>query len=257
MRLVTLNVRNTADRWAERRSLLARQLAALAPDVVALQELRTWPDQARWIVEAVERGSGGRLRYAVHRRPKAGPWGLWEGLAVLTRIPVAATASVGLGSHARVAQRVTVRVPGGGFLDVYNTHLAPAGETVRRAQAARLLAWVDARRPAVVAGDFNARPGSPTIELLSRRLRSAHAEVHGAEPARTVPTPLRGGATGGGSVLDYVFVSDGVDVLDARVVFDEVDAADPTLAASDHFGVSATLAVTGCCSPASPDRRRR
>ena len=57
--------------------------------------------------------------------------------------------------------------------------------------------------PAILMGDLNARPGSPTIELLSRRLRSAHFVVHGHEPTRTVPTPLRRSATGEGSVLDF------------------------------------------------------
>ncbi len=255
VRIATLNVRNTADRWPERRHLLVRQLVDLAPDVLGAQELRILPDQARSIVGEVERRSGGRLRYRCYRRPKTGRLGLWEGIAVLSRVPVVATAWIDLGVDSRVAQRVTVRTPGGGLLDVYNTHFGGVGEGVRTAQARRVLDWIDARRPlpAVLLGDLNARPGSPTIELLSSRLRSAHLAVHGREPERTVPTPLRAGWSGAGSVLDYVFVNDLVDVEDARVAFDEVDAADPTLAASDHFG----LVVTGYCSPASPVPRRR
>ena len=87
-------------------------------------------------------------------------------------------------------------------------------------------------------GDLNARPGSPTIALLSGRLRSAHLAVHGCEPDRTVPTPLRAGAAGAGSVLDYVFVNDQVEVGDARLAFDEVEGP---LCASDHYGLIADL----------------
>jgi endonuclease/exonuclease/phosphatase family metal-dependent hydrolase len=114
---------------------------------------------------------------------------------------------------------------------------------LRSGQGQRLLAWMDGRRhgPAVLMGDLNARPGSPTIELLSGRLRSAHLAVHGCEPPRTVPTPLRVGAAGAGSVLDYVFVNDLVEVVDARLAFDELDGADSTLCASDHYGLVADL----------------
>ncbi|MGI8807062.1 MAG: endonuclease/exonuclease/phosphatase family protein [Acidimicrobiales bacterium] len=244
MRIATLNLRNTADRWPQRRHLLVRQLVALAPDVIGVQELRMVPDQARWIARAVERQTGGRLRYRPHRVPKAGLAGLWEGIGVLASVPVVATARLDLGTQARVAQRVTVRMPEGGLLDVYDTHLGLGGEVLRSAQAERILDWMERRPPlpAVLMGDLNARPGSPTIELLSTRLRSAHVLVHGQEPARTVPTPLRVWATGDGSVLDYVFVNDLLDVQDARIAFDECDDRDPTLVASDHFGLAITVA---------------
>lgn len=244
MRIATLNLRNTADRWPERRHLLVRQLLDLAPDVVGVQELRVVPDQARWIVRAVDRQSDGALRYRAHRQTKAGLAGLWEGIGVLAAVPVVATAGLDLGAQARVAQRVTVRMPEGGLLDVYNTHLGLGGEVLRVDQAQRILDWMDRRPPlpAVLMGDLNARPGSPTIELLSRRLRSAHLVAHGHEPARTVPTPLRAWATGDGSVLDYIFVNDLLQVHDARIAFDMCDDHDPTLVASDHYGLSVTVA---------------
>jgi endonuclease/exonuclease/phosphatase family metal-dependent hydrolase len=249
-------VRNTADRWPARRRLLVRQLVDLAPEVMGLQELRMAPDQARWIVGEVERRSGGRLRYRCHRRAKTGVAGLWEGIGVLSRVPVVATAWLDLGAQSRVAQRVTVRAEGG-LVDVYNVHLGLGGEVLRATQARRLLDWMDRRPPlpAVLVGDFNARPGSPTIELLSGRLRSAHLHHHGHEPSRTAPTPLRRGATGDGSVLDYVFVNDLLAVGDARLAFDEADSDDPSLIASDHYGLVAT--VTASCFPASPAPRRR
>ena len=245
MRIATLNLRNTADRWPERRTLLVRQLIDLAPDVIGLQEARTVPDQAGWIARRVARVSGSRLEYRCYRRPKLGHRGLWEGLATLTRIPVAATAWISLGSQARVAQRLTVRPPEGGLLDFYNTHLGLGGEVLRSAQAQILLDWM-ARRPpvpVVLVGDLNARPGSPTLERLSTRLRSAHGVLHGREVAHTVPTPLRVGWTGAYSILDWILVSEQVDVSEARLAFDEVDPSDPTLAVSDHYGLTAVVAA--------------
>jgi endonuclease/exonuclease/phosphatase family metal-dependent hydrolase len=223
--------------------------------VLGVQELRMVPDQAAWIVREVERVTAGRLRYRGHRRAKTGLMGAWEGIGVLSRLPVVATAWRPLGADARVALLVSVRLPGGGLLDVYDTHLAVGGEHLRAPQAQRLLDWMAARppAPAVVLGDLNARPGSPTIALLSERLRSAYVAVHGAEPARTAPTPLRTGYTGDGAVLDYIFLNDLLDVREARVAFDALDPDDPTLAASDHYG----LAVTVRCSPVAPGRPRR
>ena len=239
MRLATLNLRNTADRWPDRRRLLVRQLVALAPEVIAVQELRMVPDQAGWLAGEVARQSAGRLVYRSHRRPKTGAAGLWEGIGVLSRVPVVSTGWLDLGADRRVAQRVTVRTAGGD-LDVYNAHLGLGGEVLRTGQAQRLLDWIGGRRrgPAVLMGDLNARPGSPTIELLSARFRSAHVAVHGCEPDRTVPTPLRAGAAGAGSVLDYVLVNDLVEVVDARLAFDEVDGP---VCASDHYGLVADV----------------
>jgi len=253
--VATLNLRNTADRWGARRSLLVRQLVDLAPDVIGVQELRMLPDQASWIVGEVARRTEGRLRYRAYRRAKTGLGGLWEGIGVLSRVPVVATAWLDLGAQRRVAQRVTVRPPGGGLFDVYNTHLGLGGEVLRTAQARRILEWMDVRPPvpSVLMGDFNARPGSPTIELLSSQLRSAHLELHGCEPPRTVPTPLRLLPASEGSVLDYVFVNRLLEVSDARVAFDEADPLDATLCASDHYGLSVTVR----CSRASPDQPRR
>ncbi len=241
MRVATLNLRNTADRWPARRGLLVRQLVALAPEVIAVQELRMVPDQARWITGEVARVSAGRLRYRSYRRPKTGAAGLWEGIGVLSRVPAVSTAWLDLGTDRRVAQRVTV-LTGDRELDVYNAHLGLGGEVLRAGQAQRLLDWIDGRRrgPAVLMGDLNARPGSPTIELVSGRFRSAHVAVHGCEPPFTAPTPLRAGAAGAGSVLDYVFVNDLVEVVDARLAFDEVDGP---LCASDHYGLVADLTL--------------
>lgn len=241
MRIATLNVRNTADRWPARRGLLVRQLVALAPEVIGVQELRMLPDQARWITREVTHLSGGRLSYRASRRPKMGAAGPWEGIGVLSRVPVVSTGWLDLRADARVAQRVTVRVEDG-TVDVYNAHLGLGGEALRSGQAQRILDWMDGRRPgpAVLLGDLNARPGSPTLELLASRFRSAHVVVHGCEPDRTVPTPLRQGATGAGAVLDYILVGDRVEVVDVGLAFDE---AEGTLCASDHYGLVADLAI--------------
>ena len=165
-------------------------------------------------------------------------------MAVLSRLPVLERAKLKLGGQNRVAQRVTVAA-GDGVLDFYNTHLASKGEDVRTAQARRLLEWMDERSavPQVLVGDLNARPNAASIQLLATRLRSAYAAVHGQEPEKTVPTPLRVGATGRGSVLDYIFVNPLVEVHEAWRTFEEADPTDEHLVASDHYGLAAVISL--------------
>ena len=246
VRIATLNVRNTADGWRRRRELLLRQLLELEPDVIGLQELRSIPDQAAWIGREVRRRTAGRADYQRYRTYKTGLWGFWEGIGVLSRLPVVERASLGLGGQYRVAQRVKVRLPDGVVLEVYNAHLASRDESVRTAQARRILEWMKGSptsAPQVLVGDLNARPGSATVDLLAARLRSAHVAVHGCEPAKTAPTPLRRGASGPGSVLDFVFVSEHLHVHDARLAFDQVDPTDEHLVASDHYGLVASVSL--------------
>src|SRR5205085_9584547 len=120
---------------------------------------------------------------------KTGRKRLWEGGAVLSRLPGVDVGGRRLRGQARVALRVTVTLPEGRPLDVYSVHLADGPEARREAQARRLRAWVDERpdRAAVVMGDCNSRPGStPVAALLAGgRLRSASADVHGLQPRRT------------------------------------------------------------------------
>ena len=241
IRVATLNCRNTADRWKARNPLLVRQLVNLQPDVIGLQELRRFPSQARGIAA---RARAGNLVLEQFRSYKTGLYGLWEGVAVLSRLPVLDRARLKLGGQNRVAQRVTVAA-GDGTLDFYNTHLASEGEEVRVRQAQRLLEWMAERssRPQVLVGDFNARPTAPSIRLLTGELRSAYAAVHGQEPAKTVPTPLRVGATAKGSVLDFIFVNHLVEIHEAWRTFEEAEPTDEHLVASDHYGLAAVISV--------------
>jgi endonuclease/exonuclease/phosphatase family metal-dependent hydrolase len=242
--LATLNVRHTADRWRARAPLLIEQLVALDPDVIGLQEVRRFPDQARWIARRA--APAGTAAWQIHKTYKTGLKCFWEGIAGLSRLPVTGHARLGLGNDARVAQRITVELPDGRALDVYNAHLADGDEPTRTAQARRLLTWMDERpdMPQVLVGDLNSRPTSAPLRLLTTRLRSAYAVVHGTEPPRTVP---------GDGVLDYILVNELVEVHDAWLVFDAPSPTDPSLLPSDHFGVAAALSLPPARKP--PARR--
>ncbi len=246
IRVGTLNLRNTSDRWNERRGLLFDQLSTLKPDLLCLQEIRRPSGQARRIVrEANARGD--RSDYRLYTAWKTGPRRLWEGIGTLTELPVIDTERIDLRSGDRVAQLVTVALDDGTLLDFYNTHLShdEHGVDERLAQVGIILREMDRRpaRPRVLAGDLNAVPDEPSIGLLRQYMNSAYALVHGREPDATVPSPLSASWGDDGKVIDYIFVSDMIDVLDARVTFDRVADDDDRLTASDHYGLAATIRV--------------
>jgi endonuclease/exonuclease/phosphatase family metal-dependent hydrolase len=241
LRVGTLNVRHTTDRWRARSGLLVAELDELAPDVIGMQELRRFPSQAARIARR------SAVPYEVVVAGKSGLKWPWEGIAVLTSMAVVGTERLDLGGEGRVAQRVTVAADGT-RVDFYNTHLAEGDETLRVRQARRLLAWMSERPdvPQVLVGDLNAGPQARSVRVLtSRWMRSAYAAVHGREPDRTVPTALRAGADlSKGRVIDYVLVNDRIHVHEAWIAFDRVDeSSGAALAASDHLGIGAVISV--------------
>lgn len=250
IRVGTLNLRNTADRWPERSKLLLDQLSDLGPDIIGFQELRRLSRQRQIIERGANRGlPSGQPPYRLYSAWKSGFRRVWEGLAVLTELPVVETERRDLRGGHRVAQRVRVRLSNSSQLDFFNVHLHHTDDDprMRRRQVQRLLDWMNERPslPQVLVGDFNALPDDPAMRLIThdQRLRSAFVSVHGAEPDQTVPTPLNRNSEEPGRVIDYIFVNDLVDVHDAWITFDRFDPADQSLAASDHFGLAATISV--------------
>ena len=244
LHVATLNILNLADRWPERLPLILADMAALQPDLLALQEVVYVMQQDRVI------GAAGEGRYKAIRgwagRPEYGN-------SLLVRSPLVARdperLDLGLG---RSAIRAVVDMPGGTSVLVVVTHLHHLGrdETARDEQTAALLDWLD-RAPAVpvtiAMGDFNADPGEPTYaRMRAAGFRSAFAEANGQDPPVTWPSGLQAPAMdtdGSPECLDYIWVRGEVRVLSARLAFDRPDPEDPTLYPSDHLGISATLEV--------------
>jgi endonuclease/exonuclease/phosphatase family metal-dependent hydrolase len=257
--ITTLNLfNNRHGRWPERAPLVAAGVVALEPDVLCVQEVDPRSEQIAALVEAVNRGIPGDP-YAAVTMPNPDPKSI-KSLAVLTRVPVAAVAMLDDLGGGDIALRVGIEPAGGSRLEVFTTHLhygpSAKGGQLRRRQAERLLSWMDAEsqgRPHLVCGDFNARPEGDTVASVKRRLRSAHEVANGAEAAWTHPTPLVRSLDArlvfgipelpeiAGSAVDYIFVSDAIEVLSASVAFDRPAEDDPSLYPSDHLGVTARI----------------
>ncbi|MEZ4666240.1 MAG: endonuclease/exonuclease/phosphatase family protein [Thermomicrobiales bacterium] len=144
----------------------ARTIEAHDPDIVVLQEItRGWlvmssTDQVHWLADRL----GMELAYSGNSHDE-----LW-GNAILTRLPIVSTDSViytTTDNLRRGAVAVEVETENGNLV-VIDTHLDnPKGATeVRVQQIQELLAFWDGVTPAVIAGDFNADPGSPEWQAI-------------------------------------------------------------------------------------------
>ncbi len=261
--VATLNLFKNPEegRWPQRAPLVVRQFLEINPDVIGFQEVDHTLDQANWLVTWINGELGRRDYLAYHMTNPRGVSG-FESLATVTRLPVVEHDGLDFLTTDNIAHRVRLKLDGGIFLDFYNTHLywvpSREGGKIRRQQAERLLQWVTIHGGAnhqVIVGDFNAIPTGQTATLMKRTFRSAHEVAQGRDPDHTWPSPLISTVNvmrtfgvpsippGYSGTLDYIFVSQGVEVLEAQVAFDRPDAADETLYPSDHFGLMARLRV--------------
>ncbi len=261
IRVATINLFRDRSRWPERRGLLVEELAGLSLDLIAVQEV-TDPlgfSSAHWLADQL----GG---YSVGVCPKTGWERRKEGIAVLSRLPIEAHEAIDLGSQNRVGQIVRVQA-GENLITLVNGHYYfPVGaHRAQVKQVRRILDRIHAgdSGPVILCGDFNATPHGRSINLIRQTYRSAHETMNGREPAFTCPTRLISGGrvrrslTSGlwrlfsispgdlwRGTLDYIFVSDEIQVLECRVILDRPSKADPTLYASDHLGIVAKLEIS-------------
>jgi len=185
--------------------LIAKEILAAAPDLVALQEVD--PDGAARLRRS---GVLARFPYRVTEiRPGA------SGIALWSRFPLAESQVQDVGGWPAISATVVL---GARRLRLYTFHvIAPVGEGRARwkAQLRRIDEEIRReRRPLVVVGDFNATRYHPSFRrLLSDRLADAH-ERRGRGWATTwprnrwpLPPVMR---------LDHVLVSPEVGVRSVR-----------------------------------------
>jgi endonuclease/exonuclease/phosphatase family metal-dependent hydrolase len=250
--VVTINLRNRADRWLERRHLLVAQLMDAAPDLVSLQEISLPIVQGRWLrnqINARLSGSSNRPYQLIQQRKHHLIKGYFEGIGILSKLPISFHDSISLGYGGRVALRANVELPTRQSLDFVATHLHHGAheKEAREEQVMKLMGWLNSEPGVplqIIAGDFNEIPGGPAIERMKQAYRSAYEEVHDHEPLATFPTALVQQSDGWAGCLDYIFLSPAVgSVLSASVCCHKPAEEDPTLYPSDHVGVIAAMEV--------------
>jgi len=232
-RIVTYNVHRCVGN--DRRLDVARVaavLAAINPDIVALQELdvgrrRTGhADQAHEIARRLEMTHHFHAAMQVEEER--------YGDAILTRYPERLVKVGPLPGHPRMprleprgALWVEVEIDGRP-VQIINTHLGLVPRE-QQFQATHLAgpAWLghaDCALPTILLGDFNATASSIVYRTLTSRLEPARRLAKRKLPTSTFPSPL--------PVLriDHLFVSPGIEVHEVSAPFDPL-----TRVASDHL----------------------
>ena len=186
-RVVTLKLELDHKRWAARRALIIDELARLAPDLTAFNEVCVPLQSARDLRAAAAERTG--HDYTMIQQTKVNSLSKIEEEALLTRFPLIETGNLDYQTRDMVAlvTRILIQdVP----VDVYVTHLfmSRGDDSLRLFQVQQLLAWMDSRgdvAATIVCGDFNAGLDAPSTALMATRFR----------PTQTAPTaftPLAG-----------------------------------------------------------------
>jgi endonuclease/exonuclease/phosphatase family metal-dependent hydrolase len=247
---MSLNVLHGFPRFAHlprRLDLVAAEIRRQDADIVCLQEVPWhWGSAARTLAQQTG------LNY-LYLRANGNRWALLfeEGEVILSRFPLQDAAAVELTPRAgffehRVALAATAITPWG-EVRVFTSHLTTGDPSLNRGQAADLVALVanDAVRPALVAGDFNAREDTPQIQALD--WIDTYRTAHPGDEGRTC---CIGDLTAGPGEplekrIDYLFLvpdAKPAEVVSSRRVFDTpFQEKDGWLWASDHVGLMAEI----------------
>ncbi len=241
-RIATLNLAQSEKRWEERRELIVQQLGKLKPDVFALNEISIKLETGRWL-QRVARDKLG-IGYALIQQSKAAPRIDAEG--IMTRYPVVETANLDYCARDSVAEVARLEIEGR-QVDIYVTHLyrSRGEDSLRQYQVQQLLEWIATRQDVnyqIVCGDFNATVDKPSIQLMA-----AHFQPTQTEPTAFTPlmepcgTPSHPYWKRFDRCIDFIWVTESVNVLASGLAFNKPDSNDPTLWPTDHVGVWADL----------------
>lgn len=250
--VATINLNNSDNQWLKRRHLLVAQLMDASPDLISLQEISLPARQGHWLRNQINvrlTGSVQRPYRLVQKRKRHLIYGYFEGVGVLSKLPVEYHDSVSLGYGGRLALRVNVVLASHQTLDFVAVHLHNISHDheARLEQVMRLNSWLNGRRRVpyqIIAGDFNEIPTGLAIEYIKQSYHSAYEYVHGHEPLATFPTALIDRLDGWAGCLDYIFISKSLKKIPAISLFcDKPDDEDDTLYPSDHVGLISTVEI--------------
>jgi len=176
---------------------LAKVINDLSPDIVALQEVDNRTDRASGVDQAAVLGTLCQMHHAFGQ---AMPYSNGQyGEAILSRFPIEKTLVHPLpyatGQEPRSALQAHLDAPGIGPIIFVGTHLCHQSNETRVQQNKRLNQLLARQNgpPVILAGDFNARPGSDPmnallengwVDTIAPRSRIDYVLIRAADPWR-------------------------------------------------------------------------
>jgi endonuclease/exonuclease/phosphatase family metal-dependent hydrolase len=266
-RFLTLNLWGENGPWEARLALLQSRLAAIAPDVIGLQEVREVPGRVPNQAAALAGPRGWHHAFA----PTTTWGGGQEGLAIVSRFPIGAQEFSPLPGSTETEGRgiLSARLDGeAGGLWVHSTHLSYREHEglLREAQVQfidELLTAHDNGNPRIVMGDFNTVPESDELRFLTGQhtLGGRRVAYQDAWAAANQDRPGYTWARANAYTekmhwlrrdrrLDYILVSpvrrDRRATVHAAAVVLDAPGTGPggeALFVSDHYGVTADIQI--------------
>lgn len=181
MRIITLNTWKNEGPYERRLDLMAEGLAALAPDVVCLQEcfLAKGFDTASHLAAALGLEVTAAPARRKLRRHRGGDLESASGLALLHRQPLQAVGQLSLPASPRDGERIAQWADLATDLRLVNLHLThlrgDGASALRHAQLDHVLCTLRTSGALLLAGDFNARSSAPELSALAGSLDPAAA----------------------------------------------------------------------------------
>jgi len=224
---------------------IAQELERLNPDIILLQE--AWTPEAR-------KSAPTNDAWAIARAAGQEKFSQQSGLMTLSKWPV-----IGGGfypfSRAAFPDRlvnkgvlkVTVQLPDGNSLNIWNVHMQQGGSAqLRMSQVSELVARVQAARDGqiadIIGGDFNCTPESSVCQELMASLGPSVQSSGGSKPFVTWDGLST--KSGAGQTIDYVFILERTPLEELhamqRVAF---TASNPEQRLSDHLGIEAEVSL--------------
>jgi endonuclease/exonuclease/phosphatase family metal-dependent hydrolase len=269
LKLITLNARNYDDGadWEIRKKMIVNAIVKYDADVVALQEVRfdqsqestqiTYQNMGEQIVSDLSLYDGYTTsaivyqwaQYYVNGSVSQKITTLWEGLGIISRIPILETGSAFLSmppdsgdKNHRITQYITVTTNLGTTINLFNAHFAvytwcPTCLSLNVTETLKYMSKVSAASR-ILVGDLNATPDNEEIQRLKTGgLIDVWPALHPGENGYTYPSDPAPNER-----IDYVWVDKGL-VNSVKGI--ETILADPQygIYASDHLGLFVTLSV--------------
>lgn len=208
---------------------VAQLVEKYRPDLLLVQEIEQGAERSRMIDEV--QWLKQRLNYAHSAFAPAFEKGEWKyGVALFSNIPGTISSTrhelfrggePGKWAEQRTALEATLEIDGVP-VRVICTHLGLDSEE-RANQVADLMKILgQGKGPAIVAGDFNAEPGSPELKPLEDKLTDVLTAL-GIQRSKRLTFPQGDQAT---SAIDGIFVSSEFEPVRGEVIVDMSSASD-------------------------------
>ena len=243
-RIATLNLAQNQKRLGERRRLIAQQLIDLKPDVFTMNEIWLPLGVGQWVKQVMDgaRGANHTLIQSPRKvtEPDVEAEGILSGFRVVeqARRFYAAQDSVMLAARLEITDHL---------VDIYVTHLyaSRVDDSLRVGLVEQLIDWIHERDDIeyrIICGDFNARLDMPSAKLMAEHFRPTQTQPTAFTPLQEPgDAPTHPEWERLDRCIDFIWISNSINLIDSGRCFDKADEADQSLWPSDHIGVWADL----------------